>query len=81
MGRGGGPAILGHRLKQGRTVLHRTYEARKGGHAWLWALLPLLLAAGLTVTALGKDVFDADEAATMLGAGARHIGPIHPQKL
>ena len=43
--------------------------------SWLWALLPLLLAAGLTVTALGRDVFDTDEAATMIGAGARHLGP------
>ena len=38
---------------------------------------PLLLAAGLTVTALGRDVFDVDEAATMISAGARHIGPLH----
>ena len=41
----------------------------------MWALLPLLLAATLTVTALGNDVFDVDEASTMIGAGARHIGP------
>ncbi len=59
-------------------MLHRTYQARTRRHAWLWALLPLLLAAGLTVTALGRDVFDIDEAATMLGAGARHIGPFTP---
>ena len=59
-------------------MLHHKYEARMGRHAWLWALLPLLLAAGLTVTALGRDVFDVDEAATMLGAGARHIGPYSP---
>ena len=45
---------------------------------WLWALLPLLLAAGLTVTALGSYVFNIDEAATMIGAGARHIGPYSP---
>ncbi len=44
----------------------------------MWALLPLLLAAGLTVTALGRDVFNSDEAATMIGAGARHIGPYSP---
>ena len=59
-------------------MLHRSYEARTRRHAWLWALLPLLLAAGLTVTALGRSVFDTDEAATMLGAGARHIGPYSP---
>ena len=56
-------------------MLHRKYEARMRRHAWLWALLPLLLAAGLTVTALGRDIFDADEAATVISAGARHIGP------
>ncbi len=56
-------------------MLHRKYEARMRRHAWMLALLPLLLAAGLTVTALGQDVFDADEAGTMIGAGARHIGP------
>ena len=38
----------------------------------------MLLAAGLTVTALGRDVFNSDEAATMIGAGARHIGPYSP---
>ena len=48
------------------------------GRAWLWALLPLLLAAALVVPVLGRDVFDVDEAATMLGAGARHIGPFTP---
>ena len=56
-------------------MLHRSYEARTRRYAWLWALLPLLLAAGLTVSALGRDVFDTDEAASMLSAGARHIGP------
>ena len=65
----------GHRSKQGRSVLHRTYEARRRRDAWLWALLPLLLAAGLTVSALGRSVFNTDEAGTMLGAGARHLGP------
>ena len=46
--------------------------------SWMWALLPLLLAATLVAPMLGRDVFDADEAATMLGAGARHIGPFTP---
>ena len=59
-------------------MLHRTYEARKRRHAWLWALLPLLLAAALVAPVLGRDVFDFDEAATMNGAGARHIGPYSP---
>ena len=59
-------------------MLHFPYEARTRRRAWLWALLPLLLAAGLTVTALGRSVFNSDEAATMIGAGARHIGPYSP---
>ena len=46
--------------------------------SWLWALLPLLLAAALVAPILGRDVFDNDEAATMIGAGARHIGPYTP---
>ena len=46
--------------------------------SWMWALLPLLLAAALVAPILGKDVFDVDEAATMLNAGARHLGPFTP---
>ena len=46
--------------------------------SWLWALLPLLLAAALVAPILGRDVFDNDEAATMIGAGARHLGPFTP---
>ncbi len=45
---------------------------------WLWALLPLLLAVALVAPVLGRDVFDIDEAATMIGAGARHLGPYTP---
>ena len=45
---------------------------------WLWALLPLLLAAALVTPILGRDVFDADESTTMIGAGARHLGPYTP---
>ena len=59
-------------------MLHRSYEARKRRHAWLWALLPLLLAAALVAPILGKHVFDSDEAATMINAGARHLGPFTP---
>ena len=56
-------------------MMHRKYEARIRRHAWLWALLPLLLAAALVAPILGRDVFDVDESATMIGAGARHLGP------
>ena len=45
--------------------------------SWQCALLPLLLAAGLTVTALGI-VFSHDETSTMINAGARHLGPFTP---
>ena len=38
-------------------------------------MLPLLLAAALVAPILGRDVFDVDESATMMGAGARHLGP------
>ena len=33
------------------------------------------MAASLVVSVLGRDVFDVDESATMIGAGARHLGP------
>ncbi len=46
--------------------------------SWLWALLPLLLAAALVAPILGKHVFNSDEAATMINAGARHLGPFTP---
>ena len=48
--------------------------------SWLWALLPLLLAAALVAPILGRHVFDSDEAATMIGAGARHIGPLYTRR-
>ncbi len=50
----------------------------KAGRAWMWALPLLLLAAALVIPALGRDVFDVDESATMIGAGARHLGPYSP---
>ena len=46
--------------------------------SWLWALLPLLLAAALVAPILGRDVFDIDESSTMINAGARHLGPFTP---
>ncbi len=56
-------------------VHSRTHSTMR---SWMWALLPLLLAAALVVPALGRDVFDVDESATMISAGARHIGPYTP---
>ena len=59
-------------------MLHLPCEARTKRRAWLWALLPMLLAAALVAPILDRNVFDNDEAATMIGAGARHIGPYTP---
>ena len=36
---------------------------------WLWALLPLLLAAALTIPQLDTDAFNGDEPASLLAAG------------
>ncbi len=55
-----------------------TSSRRAAPPVWLWALLPMLLAAALVVPAFTRDVFDVDEAATMIGAGARHPGPYSP---
>ncbi len=46
--------------------------------AWLWALVPMLLAAVLVVPFLGRDIMDVDEAATMGDACWRHLGPCTP---
>ncbi len=36
----------------------------------------MLLAAALVAPFLGRDIFDVDEAATMIAAGARQLGPL-----
>ena len=46
------------------------------GHAWLWALLPLLLAAALAIPLLGVDAFNGDEPSSLLAAGILHSGPL-----
>ena len=56
----------------------RRTRDRKTTPVWLWALAPMLLAAALVVPVLGRDIFDVDEAATMIGACARHLGPCTP---
>ena len=43
--------------------------------AWLWALLPLLLAATLTIPLLNVDAFNDDEPASLLAAGILRPGP------
>ncbi len=45
------------------------------GTAWGWALLPLLLAAGLTIPVMTRDAFYFDEVNSILAAGGPHAGP------
>ncbi len=46
-----------------------------------WSALPLLLlAAALVAPMLGSAVYDSDEAATMIAAGAFHLGPYTPSE-
>ena len=42
---------------------------------WLWALLPLLLAAALTIPLLNDDAFTGDEPKTLFVAGVLSSGP------
>lgn len=51
---------------------------RPSRRLWLWLPPLLLLTAALTLPLLGGTVFDEDEAATSISAGARHIGPYSP---
>lgn len=46
--------------------------------AWIWALLPMLLAAALVLPVLGRDILGGDESATMRIACARWLGPCSP---
>ena len=43
--------------------------------SWLWALLPLLLAAALVIPLLDVDAFNGDEPASLLAAGILRSGP------
>ena len=43
--------------------------------AWLWALLPLLLAAALVTTQLDNKAFIGDEADSLYSAGINNAGP------
>ena len=43
--------------------------------AWLWALLPLLLAAALAIPLLDVDAFNGDEPASLIAAGVLRSGP------
>ena len=45
------------------------------GRAWLWALLPLLLAAALVTKQLDNKAFFGDEADSLYAAGINNAGP------
>ena len=49
--------------------------ARSSPPYWLWALLPLLLAAALAIPFLDADAFNGDEPASLLAAGILHEDP------
>ncbi len=49
--------------------------------SWLWALLPLLLAATLVVPLLDVDAFNGDEPASLLAAGILRPGPWSPAEV
>ena len=55
-------------------MLHRSYEARTRCHAWLWALLPLLLAAALVTKQLDNKAFFGDEPDSLYAAGINDAG-------
>ena len=42
---------------------------------WLWALLPLLLAAALAIPLLDIEIYNGDEPHSLIAAGALHSGP------
>ncbi len=46
--------------------------------AWVWTLLPLLLAAALSIPLLGNDAFTGDEPKTLFAAGVLSSGPQTP---
>ena len=56
----------------------RSSDHRRTAPVWLWALAPMLLAAALVVPFLGRDIFDIDEAATVISACAHYLGPCTP---
>ena len=44
--------------------------------SWLWAIVPLLLAAALTIPLLDVDAFNGDEPASLKAAGVLRSGPL-----
>ena len=49
-------------------------STRTANHTWLWALLPLLLAAMLAIPLLDVDAFNGDEPASLFAAGILRTG-------
>ena len=50
-------------------------STRTANHTWIWALLPLLLAAALAIPLLDVDAFNGDEPASLFSAGILDSGP------
>ncbi len=48
---------------------------RSTRHSWMWALLPILLAAALSIPLLGVDAFNGDEPAALISSGILRSGP------
>ena len=55
----------------------RERVARVSGPVWVWAILPLLLAAALVIPLLDADSFNGDEPSSLLAAGLLRIGEPH----
>ena len=49
-------------------------HTRSTRHSWMWALLPILLAAALSIPLLGVDAFNGDEPFSLVAAGIYHSG-------
>ena len=60
---------------RGEMNLTNSIHSRTQCPAWLWALLPLLLAAALSIPLLGDDAFTGDEPKTLFAAGVLSSGP------
>ena len=57
------------------SVLVNRRKQKRSSPAWLWALLPLLLAAALVTEAAGQQPFFGDEPDSLYSAGINNAGP------
>ena len=56
-------------------TLQKPFRNPASCHCWLWALLPLLLAAALAIPLLYVDAFNGDEPDSIFSAGVLDSGP------